>query len=141
MVKDTKIANFAKLANMLIDLFGLPESFQKYVSPEREGQIVEMEFPAIQNSLIFTLTREKKNFHVNWGKPKDPVAKIVINVPRDKAAIAVGKIIKQKSNIFGLLSLIPKLMTRKIKIEGSLIAALAVARIMMVGKHKVFKDL
>ena len=141
LVVETKMANFAKLANMLIDLFGIPEAFQKYVKPKHEGKIVEMFFPAFDSSLFLALTREKNNYNARYGKPKDPVASIVINVKREKAAIMVGKIIRQKSNIFGLATLVPKLLTRKIKIKGSLMAALALARIMMIGKHTVHKDI
>lgn len=140
LLKETKIANFAKLANMLIDLFGIPEAFKKYVKPKYEGKIVEMHFPAINNSLIVALTRDKDKFNARFGKPENPIASIIINVDREKAAILVGKIIKQKSNIFGLLSLVPKILTRKIKIKGSLMAALALARIMMIGKNSVYKN-
>ncbi len=141
LVKEAKIANFAKLANMLIDLFGIPEAFQKYVKPKREGHLVEMEFPALENSLLVALTRDKNNYHASWGKATNPVATIVINVDREKAAVLVGNIIRQKSNIFGLLYLVPKILTRKIKIKGSLFAALAFARTMMLGKHTVYTNL
>ena len=141
LVRETKIANFAKLANMLIDLFGIPEAFKKFVKPKREGQQVEMVFPAINDSLIITLTQDKNKFHALYGKATNPIAKIVFDVKREKLAIEVGKLIRQKSNIFGLLSLVPKLITRKLKIKGSLFGAIAAARIMMIGKHHVYKDI
>ncbi|MHA1148002.1 MAG: hypothetical protein ACTSR8_07120 [Promethearchaeota archaeon] len=140
LVKETKIANFAKLANMLIDLFGIQEAFQKYVKPKYIGKIVEMYFPALDSSIYIALTRDKNNFNARYGKPENSIASIIINVEREKAAILVGKIIRQKSNIFGLLTLVTKLITRKIKIKGSLLAALSLARIMMIGKHPVYKN-
>ena len=141
LIRETKIANFAKLANMLIDLFGIPEAFKKYVKPKREGQQVEMVFKAIQDSLIITLTQDKNKFHALYGKANNPVAFIVFNVKREKLAIEVGKLIRLKSNIFGLISLVPKLLTRKLIIKGSLFGAIAAARIMMIGKNDVYKDI
>ena len=141
MMREAKIANFAKLAEMLIELFGIPEAFEKYIKPEREGQEIELEFPAIQGSITAVLTRDKEKFHARYGKPSNPVATLVINVKREKAALLLGNLISKKSNLFGILSLVPKLISRKIKIKGSIGAALSLARILMIGKHEVYKNI
>ena len=141
MIREAKIANFAKLAKMLIELFGIPEAFKKYVKPEREGQEIELEFPSIQGSITVVLTRDKEKFYSRYGKPFNPVATLVINVKREKAALLLGHLISKKNNIFGILSLVPKLISRKIKIKGSIGAVLSLARILMIGKHKVYKNI
>lgn len=144
MIRETKIANFAKLANMLIPLFGIPEAFKKYVKPEQEGLDVEMEFPTLQGGLIFTLTREKNKFNARWYsdlrpelRPPNIVATIVLKIKREKLATFVGRFIHKKSNALGFLSLVPKLITRKIKFRGSISASLALARIIMLGKGNI----
>lgn len=141
MIREAKIANFAKLAKMLIELFGIPEAFKKYVKPEREGQEIELEFPSIQGSITVVLTRDKEKFYSRYGKPSDPVATLVINVKREKAALLLGHLISKKNNIFGILSLVPKLILRKIKIKGSIGAVFSLARILMIGKHNVYKNI
>ena len=140
LVRETRVANIAKLANMLIDLFGMPEAFEKNVKPKREGKIVELEFPALKGSVYVSLTRDKDKFHAIHGKPPKRDAAIIINVDRAKTGVVLGKLIRQKSNIFGLLSLLPNILRRKMKIKGSLWTALTLARIMMIGKNDVYKD-
>ena len=140
LIRQTRLANIAKLANMLIDLFGIPEAFEKYVKPKREGQIVELEFPALDGSVYIPLTRDKNKFKATYGKPPDSKASLIFAGEGEKMGIVLGKLIRGKSNIFGLLSLVPKLITRKIKIKGSFFTAIALARVMMIGKHPVYKD-
>lgn len=140
LVKHTKLANFAKMANMLISLFGLDDAFSKYVKPKRDGQEVEMKFPALEGSLKFILTRKRKNFEVRVEEVKSPEAIIIIDVSRDKATKIVSDIIRSKSNLFGLLKIVPKILTGKIKIKGSIGAIISLCRIMMVGKNEIYKE-
>ncbi|MFO8017808.1 MAG: hypothetical protein R6U96_04180 [Promethearchaeia archaeon] len=141
MVRETRLANFAKMANMLIDLFGLEKSFKKYVKEEQEGEQIEMQFPALTGSLKFVLTREIENFEVRVEKAENPAAVIIINVEdKYKATDIVSKIIRSKSNIFGLLKIVPKILTGKIKIKGSFLSALTLCRLMMIGKNKIYKE-
>ncbi|MGV9171188.1 MAG: hypothetical protein ACOC44_03315 [Promethearchaeia archaeon] len=140
-MRETRLANFAKMANMLIDLFGLENAFKKYVSEKKEGEEIEMQFPALQGSLKFVLTRKMKNFEVRVEKAENPAAIIIINVEdKYKATDIVSKIIRSKSNIFGLLKIVPKILTGKIKIKGSLLSVLTLCRIMMVGKNEIYKE-
>jgi len=57
------------------------------------------------------------------------------------AALLLGHLISKKNNIFGILSFVPKLISRKIKIKGSNGAVLSLARILMIGKHNVYKNI
>ena len=125
LVTEAKLANFAKLAGMLIDLLGLDDAFQKYVKPKREGQEVEIEFTSLGGSIKFFLTRERKNFDPQLGKAENPVAKLTITVKREKATLTFSKIIRSKSNLFGLIKIVPLLLMRKIRIKGSLAASIA----------------
>ena len=141
LIKETRLANFAKMANMLIDLFGLEEAFQKYVDDEKEGEEIEMQFPILEGSLKFVLTREKENFEVRVEEVNNPAAIIVINAKEKKEATdIVSKIIRSKSNIFGLAKIVPKIITGKIKIEGSISSVLTLCRLMMVGKNDIYKQ-
>ncbi len=138
LVREAKLANIVKLANMLIDLFGLPEAFQKYVKPKRVGHTIEMHFPSLEGSITFVLTNDKEKYQAQVGKPNDPVAIIIIKEKREKVAKALGKLIRKKSNIFGIISLAPKIIARKIIIKKSLFAALSLCRIMMIGKNPIY---
>lgn len=141
LIKETRLANFAKMANMLIDLFGLEEAFQKYVDDEKEGEEIEMQFPILEGSLKFVLTREKENFEVRVEEVNNPAAIIVINAKEKKEATdIVSKIIRSKSNIFGLAKIVPKIITGKIKIKGSISSVLTLCRLMMVGKNDIYKQ-
>jgi len=140
IIRETKLANIAKLANMLIDLFGIPEAFEKYVKPKREGHIVELQFPDLDGTVYIPLTRDKNKFTAIYGNPPSSKASIIVNVDRDKIGLVLGKLIRGKSNIFGLLGLVPNILRRRMKIKGSLFTALSLARVMMIGKHPVYKD-
>lgn len=140
LVTEAKLANFAFLANMLLDLFGLDDAFQKYVKPKREGQIVEMQFPTLNGSITFILTKDRKEFLAQVKKPENPVATIIINVKREKTTLVAGKIIRLKSNIFGLMRIFPYILTRKLKIKGSRGAAITLCRVLMVGKNQIYKE-
>ena len=138
LLKETKALQIVKSANMLIDLFGFNEAFER-IKPKREGKQVEMQFPAIDNSITFTLTSNKEEFNCIFGKPENPAATIVINVGRDKILKVLSQILVLKDNLFGLMRLVPKLITRKLKIKGSLITAIVLCRCMMMGKHEMYK--
>jgi len=52
----------------------------------------------------------------------------------------VSNIIKSKANLFGLMKLIPKFITRKIIIKGSLLTALTLVKCLMIGKNSVYNN-
>ena len=136
LVKDAKLLNFAKLANILIDLFGLNDAFQRI--GDREGQEVEMEFPSLGGSLTYTLVSNKEKFECRYGRAKDPIAIIVFNVKKENTIKLLSKIIRLKDNLFGIMRILPKYLTRKIKIKGSLISSIKLCRCLMIGKNKMY---
>jgi hypothetical protein len=138
LLKETKLLQIVKSANMLTDLFGFDAAFQR-IKPKREGKQIEMYLRALEGSLTFTLASNKANFKCNIGQPINPVAKIIINVKEDKILKTVSKIIVLKDSLFGLMKLAPLLITRKIKVKGSLIAALLLCRCLMIGGHEIYK--
>ncbi|TXT64861.1 MAG: hypothetical protein BAJALOKI1v1_510001 [Promethearchaeota archaeon] len=136
LLKETRILNIVRLANMLIDLFGLEEAFTKV--GKRAGQEVEIYIPSLDGYLTFPLVAKKKNFECRAEKAKNPVATVVFNVKKEDVLKVMSNIIKSKANISGLAKLIPKFMTRKIKINGSLFAALTLVKILMIGKNDIY---
>ncbi|TXT64854.1 MAG: hypothetical protein BAJALOKI3v1_160056 [Promethearchaeota archaeon] len=137
LLKETKLLNLARLANMLVDLFGLEEGFEKI--GKREGQEVEIFIPAYDGYLNFPLVSKKRNFECRAERAKDPVATVIMNVKEEKVLKVFSNIIRSKANLFGLAKLLPKILTRKIKIKGSLMATLSLVKCLMIGKNKIYK--
>ncbi len=108
LVDEAKLLNFAKMANVLIELFGLDDPFRKI--GKREGQEVEMKFPALNGSLNFILVSDRSKFESRFGTSKNPTATILINVKREDAIKLVSSIITLRSNLFGILRIVPKLL-------------------------------
>ena len=138
LVRETKVLNIARLAKMLVDLFGLDEPFTKIGN--REGQEIEMYLKELDGYITFILTNDRQNFECNAQKAKNPVAKIYITVKEDKILAILSKIIRSKSNIFGLIKLLQYVIPGKARIKGSYIAAIKLVRCLMIGKHEVYKQ-
>lgn len=136
LLKQARILNFARLANMLVDLFGLEESFKKV--GKQAGQEVELQIPTLNGVLSFTLVSQKADFMCRAEKAQNPAATIILNVEKDNVIKVLSNIIKSKANIFGLMKLVPKLLLGKIKIKGSLLTVLALVRCIMIGKNEVY---
>ena len=62
-----------------------------------------------------------------------------MNVKDKKVLKLISDICKQKRNIFGLMKIAPKLLTRKLKLKGSWFSALNLCQLMMIGQHDVYK--
>jgi hypothetical protein len=137
LLKETKLLNLARLANMLVDLFGLEDGFEQV--GKREGQEVEIFIPAFNGYLNFPLVSKKRHFECRAEHAKDPVATVVMNVKEEKVLKVFSEIIRSKANLFGLAKLLPKILTRKIKIKGSLMAALSLVKCLMIGKNEIYK--
>lgn len=137
LVKETKVLNIAKLAKMLVDLFGSDEPFKKIGN--REGQEVEMFLKELDGYITFILTSDRNNFDCHVEKAKNPVSRIIINVKEEKILQVISSIIRSKSNIFGLLKLLKYIIPGKAKIKGSLLATLKLVRCLMIGKNEVYK--
>ena len=138
LVRETKVLNIARLAKMLVDLFGLDEPFTKI--GKFEGQEIEMYLKELDGYITFILTNDRKNFECIAKKAKDPVAKISITVKDEKILTVLSKIIRSKSNLFGLIKLLKYIIPGKARIKGSYIAAIKLVRCLMIGKHEVYKQ-
>jgi len=137
LLNETKLLNIAKLANMLVDLYGLEKQFQKI--GERAGQEVELNIPSFKGSITFTLTDDRQKFNCRVEKVKHPVAKITLRVKEENTLKVLSKIIRSKANIFGLLKVAKLYIFRKVNIEGSYGAAIALCMILMIGKNNIYK--
>ena len=138
LVRETKVLNIARLANLLVDLFGLEEPFKKI--GKWDGEEIEMYFKELDGYIIFTLTSERMNFDCRVEKANNPVARFIINVEEENIISALSSLIRAKSNIFGLMKLLKYLIPGKIKIKGSYVAAIKLARCLMIGKNEVYKN-
>jgi hypothetical protein len=138
LVRETKVLNIARLAKMLVDLFGLDEPYKKI--GKWEGEEIEMYLVELDGYITFMLTSDRQNFDCRVEKSNNPVARIIINVEEEKILSVLSSIIRSKSNIFGLMKLLKYLIPRKIKIKGSKIAAIKLVRCLMIGKHEVYKN-
>ena len=99
LVKETKVLNIARLAKMLVDLFGLDEPFKKI--GKFEGQEIEMYLKELDGYITFTLTSERKNFECTAQKAISPIARLTITVKEEKILQVLSSIIRSKNNIFG----------------------------------------
>ena len=138
LVRETKVLNIARLAKMLVDLFGLDESFQK-IGKELEGQEVELYLKNLDGYITFILTSDRQKFECHVEKANNPIARIIITVKEEKIIKAISNIIRSKNNLFGLAKLLKYLILAKAKIKGSLKAALKLVKCLMIGKNDVYK--
>jgi hypothetical protein len=138
IVKETTILTIARLAKILVDLFGSDDAFKKI--GEKAGQEIEIFFKELDGYITFILTSDRNNFDCYHGKAKNPISKVTITVKQDKILQVFSKIVRSKSNIFGLIKLLKYFIPRKIKIKGSYITALKWARCIMIGKHTIYKN-
>ncbi len=137
LIKDTKILNIARLAKMLVDLYGQVEPFKKI--GKLEGKEIELYLKELDGYITFILTSDKNNFTCHAEKAIDPVARIIINVKEEKILNVISNIIRSKSNIFGLAKLLKYIIPGKAKIKGSYVAAIKLIRCLMIGKHEMYK--
>jgi len=111
LVREGKILTLARLAKMLVDLFGSDEPFKKI--GKRAGQEIELYFKDIDSYITFILTTERENFDCYAKKAKNPISKVTITVKEDKILHFFSEIIRAKRNIFGILKLLKFIIPRK----------------------------
>ncbi len=138
LLRETKLLNLAKLAIMLVDLYGRDGYFEKV--GEKEGCEVELHFPSLGGSIIFTLTNDRQKFHCRIGKTNNPDAKIILKIKKEKVLKVFGRIVRSKFNVFALLKLGKLYIFGKAKVEGSKMIALTLIRCLMIGKNKIYKE-
>jgi len=137
LIKDTKILNIARLAKMLVDLYGQDEPFKKV--GKFEGKEIELYLKELDGYITFIITSDRNNFNCIAEKAKAPVARIIINVKEEKIIPVISSIIRSKSNVFGLVKLLKYIIPRKVKIKGSYVAAIKLVKCLMIGKHELYK--
>jgi hypothetical protein len=138
LVRETKLLNIARLAKMLVDLFGLDDQFKKV--GKREGQEVEMYIPALKGYITFVLTADRQKFDCYAEAAKNPITKVEIKVKEKDILRVLSKIIRSKDNVFGLLKIAKLYLLRKVKITGSFRAALTLTKCLMIGKNRIYKE-
>ncbi|MBY9016384.1 MAG: hypothetical protein KGD68_11875 [Candidatus Lokiarchaeota archaeon] len=136
LIRETKVLNIARLAKILVDLFGLDEPFKKV--GKHEGQEIEMYLTELDGYITFTLTSERENFDCRAEKAKNPIARLVITVEEEKILDVISSIIRSKNNILNLIKFSKFIISGKTKIKGNKIAAIKLVRCLMIGKHEVY---
>ena len=137
LVRETKLLNIARLAKMLVDLYGQDEPFKKIGS--LESKEIELYIKQLDGYITFILTSDRNNFNCHVERAKDPVARIIINVKEEKILQVISNIIRSKHNIFGIIKLLKYIIPGKAKIRGSYVAAIKLVRCLMIGKHEMYK--
>ena len=138
LVRETKLLNIARLALMLVDLYGLDNQFKRL--KKREGQEIEFVLPSLNGTITFMLTSDKNKFDCKVEKAKNPVSTIILKIKEKDVLKVLSNIIRSKDNIFGILKVAKLYILGKVKIKGSMIAAILLVRSLMIGKNRVYKD-
>ena len=136
LVRETKVLNIARLAKMLVELFGIEEPFEKV--GKYAGQEVELHLVELEGYITFNLTSDKKNFDCRAEKAQNPIARLIITVEEEKILDLISSIIRSKNNFFSLIKLLKYIIPGKTKIKGSYVAAIKLVRCLMIGKHEVY---
>ena len=136
LTRETKVLNIARLAKMLVDLFGLDEPFKKV--GKYAGEEIELHLVELEGYITFILTSEKENFDCVAEKAKSPTARLVITVKEEKILDLISRIIRSKNNYISLIKFSRFIISGKVKIKGSYVAAIKLVRCLMIGKHEVF---
>ncbi len=138
LINETKLLNIARLAKLLIEIYGFEKPFKKI--GKRWGQEVEFYFPSLNGYLTFVLVKNKDNFDPRKGRSINPISCVTLNVKRDEVVRVVSAIVRRKNNIFGILKFFIKyVFTGKIKMSGSLRANVKLLRCIAIGKRKMYK--
>ena len=138
LLKETKLLNIARLAKMLVDLFGLDDQFQKV--GKHDGQEVELFFPPLDGHITFILSSDRQKFDCRLGEAENPVSKIILKIKEEDILKVLSKIIRSKDNIFGLLKVGKLYILGKVKIKGSFGAAITLTKCLMIGKNEIYKN-
>ena len=138
LIRETKVLTIARLAKMLVELFGLDAPFEKV--GKHNGQEIEMYLTELDGYITFILTSERENFDCRAEKAISPIAKFIITVEEEKILGMLSKIIRSKNNLFSLIKLLKYIIPGKVKIKGSYVAAIKLVRCLMIGKHDVYRS-
>ena len=137
LIRETKVLTIARLAKMLVDLFGLDEPFEKV--GKHEGQEIEMYFSELDGYITFNLTSERVNFDCRAEKANSPIVRLNITVKEEEILDMISRIIRSKNNLFSLIKLMKYIIPGRVKLKGSYVAAIKFVRCLMIGKHEVYR--
>jgi len=138
LIRETKVLTIARLAKMLVELFGIDDPFEKV--GKHNGQEIEMYFTDLDGYITFILTSERDNFDCRAEKANSPIARLIITVEEEKILDMLSSIIRSKNNLFSLMKLLKYIIPGKAKIKGSYVAAIKLVRCLMIGKHEVYSS-
>ncbi len=138
LLRETKVLTIARLAKMLVELFGIDDPFEKV--GKHNGQEIEMYFTELDGYITFILTSERDNFDCRAEKANSPIARLIITVEEEKILDMLSSIIRSKNNLFSLMKLLKYIIPGKAKIKGSYVAAIKLVRCLMIGKHEVYSS-
>ena len=138
LIRETKVLTIARLAKMLVELFGIDDPFEKV--GKHNGQEIEMYFTELDGYITFILTSERDNFDCRAEKANSPIARLIITVEEEKILDMLSSIIRSKNNLFSLMKLLKYIIPGKAKIKGSYVAAIKLVRCLMIGKHEVYSS-
>jgi len=127
-----------RLFQMLVDIYGdLELNSLKKIVGKREGQEVNLEFQALNQTVAFSLSKSRLAPHI--GKSDKAVATVILNMDKEDLIPSFVEFIRTKNNIVGLLKAIFKYyLTRKIKVKGSLGGGITLWRLLFIGKHSMY---
>jgi len=123
-------------------VYGNPDlhNLERLVKKKREGNDVELYFPALKSSILITLTKTRL-FARNGGSEK-AVTKVTFDVPKKEIIPVFIDLAHTRDTLFGLLKVIFKYYLRKkIKVKGSLFTGITLLRLTLLGKHPLFENM
>ncbi len=138
-IQTVRLLNIARLALILVDLYGNEASFTKV--RRYDNKEVELMLKSYHGSITFTLSSQKSKFSSKIEKARDPAAIVILNVVKKDVLKVLGGIIRSKYNVIGLTKILRLLILKKIQIKGSIMAALSLARCLMIGNNDIYNTL
>ena len=136
--EQTIAGTIGRLFQMLVDIYGTEiKSLDKI--KKREGQEVELFFKSLNKSVTMNLSKTVLKSYE--GKSDKAVATITLAIPKEDLISTINDLIRTKNNFLGLLKVVFKyILPRKIRIKGSLGAAIKIIKLLSIGTHSMYKN-
>jgi hypothetical protein len=132
-----KISHFARLFQILTDVYGISENMGKLRN--MEGMVVNAAFPKM-NQQYASIRISNCHFYPQEGKAEHAVATIIFNLEANQIVPTINDVIRTNANLLGLTKLTFKyLLPGKIGIRGSLFKAICFIMSIMLGKHPMYQ--
>lgn len=134
----TIAGNIIRLFQMLVDIYGGDINSLDKVK-KREGQEVEIHFNALDT--ILTVSLSKTRLGANMGPSDKAVASVILTMKKEKIIPTINNLIRTKNNTMGLIKVLLKyVLPGKIKLKGSLGAAIKIIKLLSIGSHPMYKS-